>query len=635
MADFRLDLLIDLSLGYAGVHQTLFEALRFLVRLQPADLSQVAEEDRVCVICGDPQSENTGHNLVQLDCGHFFGRSCLLSWLTPLDKEGDGVTVNISDDGATVNFSDDGEEEEDEGPENASSRTRQSTAELPEVRSQSTSPWRPVNGNPDYVGPSSLAEGQEVVNQQIAFLEALQASTETLPRQRGIRDPIYTYRRHSAGSTQATERGEQLHAAPPAYYEFDDPMARSAGQVPLTRDAPSQEPPQAEDIQSIVVYPLFPGNNTCPLCRAKVFRKPVHGDSLQSLRVRIRAWDLAYKYTCIERNALEDDFRSICLAFGHIWDSTRAMTGEVDEVSPDFELKRIFHNAASTLVALEQQPELYFSRQWTDKQRQALQHFGRYMKFREEDMPVWFSTDASLDDVSMIQVWTGPDRSRRLTRRSRSNWVQVRIKDHPNDFRLGSDDEEEELGDEEEDDEDEDEDEDGDGSGREREENEVEMPEEDGNEMTEDSSEDHIEQAEGEDDEVMIEDLADDISSIVSERFEELEQSEGNDEVMAKDSLDDLSSIAPPGFEKLEHLHGESSDDLSSIASEELEQLEQLAGGSSDDLSSIGSEELEQLEHGFSNDGETMPDAVEETETEVSEEGDDAMDLDYDPGVEF
>ncbi|KAL9028874.1 MAG: hypothetical protein Q9196_002813 [Gyalolechia fulgens] len=600
MAEIQLGLLTDLSLGYAGVHRTLFEALRFLVHLQPGDLSQVAEEDRVCVICGDPPSDNFEHELVQLDCGHFFGRSCLLSWLTPLDKEGDGVTVDFNDDGEDE---EEEEEEEDEGPEDSSSRARQSTAELPEVGSQSTSPWTPMNGNPNYVGPSSLTEGQEVDNQQMAFLQTFQAPIETFPRRRGIRDPIYTYGRHSEGNSQAVERGEQLRAAPLATLEFDDPMARSTGWVPLTGGTPSQEPPQAEDIQGVVVYPLSPGNNTCPLCRAAVFPKPVHGDSLQCIRVRIRAWDLAYKYTCIERNALEDDFRFTCIAFGHMWDSARATTGEVDEVTPGYELRRIFHDAASTLVALEQQPQHYFGRQWTDEQRQALEHFGRYMKFREDDVPVWFGTDLN---VSMIHVWTGPDWSSRVTRRSRSNWVQVRIKDHPYDFRLGSEDEEEEP---EEEEEGEEADEDEEGTGREHGENEGKIWKADGDVMTEDSPNDRfaiesLEYGEGGDDEVTVDDAVGGISPIVSDGFRQLEQSERG-----------------------------SSDDLSSIASGELEELEQMVGGPPDDFLSLALEELEQLERRSSDDDdEAMSDWAE---TESPDEVDDAMDLDYDPAVEL
>ncbi|KAI4188821.1 MAG: hypothetical protein L6R41_001892 [Letrouitia leprolyta] len=613
MDDHPLHFPSTLSLGYAGIHLTMFTALHYLANLRPA--SEVAEEDRFCFICNEPPSVRTGHDLVQLDCGHSFGRSCLLFWLTPLENEGNRIVVPSDDHRvrARVEYvrteeenereeteDEHNEEEGDNGLDNTWSRAGQTIAGLLEVRSRLTSPWTPVNRRPNFSRPSSIRDGGEVANES---LEDFQESSELPPRRRmGIRDSEHT--------DPSLRPAEQPYLTQPANSPID-PVRSPPSPEPLTQ-TPLQEIPKVEDFGGVLIRRLFPGNNTCPLCRTTVFPKPVHGESLHRIRLCIRVWDLAYKYACIQRNHLEDDFRLAGLAYGQMWESTRVKGDSYVEFGLRLEQRHIFGFAARTLIAINEQREVFFGRQWTNQQRQALETFGRYMKFREADTPVWFSTCESLEDVRMIHVWLGPDRRRRLTRRSDSNWIQVRIKDHPNNFRLGSDDEDVESEEDVEGVEDE-ENEDEHGAGREHRMDVVDMTEEDGDDM-------------------LTEDLLGDRSSVASEESDNLEESEqGDDDAMADDALDIILPNAGNEFENLEQSEGGSSDDLSTMDPQEYQQLEDLYGECSDDFSSMASDELEQLGRDLSYADPAMNNAADEIESESPDEEDNVMDVSYEP----
>ncbi|KAL8947114.1 MAG: hypothetical protein Q9222_006569 [Ikaeria aurantiellina] len=82
---------IGIQRGYAGIQSNVYEAMRILNHLRPVDLRKVNASDRVCAICFDtesnPRANRSCHELVRLPgCGHYFGRSCIVSWLTPFDK---------------------------------------------------------------------------------------------------------------------------------------------------------------------------------------------------------------------------------------------------------------------------------------------------------------------------------------------------------------------------------------------------------------------------------------------------------------------------------------------------------------------------------------------------------------------
>lgn len=325
-----------------------------------------------------------------------------------------------------------------------------------------------------------------------------------------------------------------------------------------------------------------------------------------------------------------------------MWDSTRATADEYEEIGLELEQRHVFQFAAGTLIGVNEQREVFFGRQWTDEQRQSLETFGRYMKFREADIPVWFPKCETLEDVRMIHVWFGPDRTQRLARRSSSAWIQVRIKDHPHDFRLGSDDEDVESSDGEDDDDaieeamgvEEDENEDEAGVGHERRENEVDMSEEGGNDlMAEDSSDHHsslasreydnLEQPDQGDKHVMADRSSDDVTLTAGEESKGLGQSEGG-------SSQNPTLVTLLGMERSEALDDSSSDDLSLMDPKEFEELEQLYGKCSD-LSSMAPDELGELGRSFSNTDEALNNAAEESELESPEEEDDAMDVDYEP----
>ncbi|KAL8719945.1 MAG: hypothetical protein Q9225_003122 [Loekoesia sp. 1 TL-2023] len=452
MAELQLGPLADDCLGYAGLSGTIFEALRFLNRLKPVDLSKIPAEDQVCAIChnclSDPEADQTWHQLVQLPgCGHFFGRSCLISWLTPLDKVGDAVDGEFGD-----------EDEEEEMIEDSGSVTGQPAVGATEVGSLSRPRWTPISENHDLSGTSPSVDGLNMSSRLNASSEALRASVDNYPGQdentrgvtvEGMEGAGEEDQVHNESSIEPNEDNTPHIARQQQSYDIDPPStptssttAHFAGTASLARDTLSGAPSDlVEDTENFVYRVLIPGNNTCPLCRAQVFPKPAYGDSVHFLRISVRAWDLAYKHTGIERNYLDDVYRSACLTFIHSWDVMRKAMGEGVERIANVERPRVFSHAAASLVAATREPEYYSFWRWTNKQRRALRDFGHYMKFREEDVPIWFGTDPRLDDVRLIHVWTGPDRTSRRGKGSGRVWVQVRIKDHPDDFRLGSEDE--------------------------------------------------------------------------------------------------------------------------------------------------------------------------------------------------
>ncbi|KAL8634436.1 MAG: hypothetical protein Q9228_007969, partial [Teloschistes exilis] len=101
--------------GYAGIHSTIFAAIHFLNHLEPADLSTIAAGDRTCPICNEAlnhSADQSAHSAVKLpDCGHVFGKSCLILWLTPFNKEQQDYSSASSEDD---DDDDDDEEEEEE-----------------------------------------------------------------------------------------------------------------------------------------------------------------------------------------------------------------------------------------------------------------------------------------------------------------------------------------------------------------------------------------------------------------------------------------------------------------------------------------------------------------------------------------
>lgn len=189
--------------------------------------------------------------------------------------------------------------------------------------------------------------------------------------------------------------------------------------------------------------------------------------------------------------------------------------GEAEEIIQGAGWPWTFSLAAESLVAVEEEPEYYSGCHWTFEQRRALGNFGQCMKYRMKDRLIWFGTDPRLDDVKLIHVWIGPDRTHKPIKDSGRDWVQVRIEDHPEDFRLGS---EEESFPESED-----------------EETEVECSEDEDGDMV-------MKETLDEDDNGVVEDSLDD-PPLTSMRLRESSSSEGEDETQASESSEDLDEV--------------------------------------------------------------------------------------------
>ncbi|KAI4227252.1 MAG: hypothetical protein LQ349_006745, partial [Xanthoria aureola] len=106
---------MESTLGYAGTHSSIYDAIYFLNHLESVDTNTVNVEGIVCAICqgcqSDPIADETWHQLVRLpSCGHVFGKSCLFSWLTPFDQEQVKNDDNNNDD----DDDDDDDEADDE-----------------------------------------------------------------------------------------------------------------------------------------------------------------------------------------------------------------------------------------------------------------------------------------------------------------------------------------------------------------------------------------------------------------------------------------------------------------------------------------------------------------------------------------
>lgn len=147
-------------------------------------------------------------------------------------------------------------------------------------------------------------------------------------------------------------------------------------------EPPVMSTPTTEDLAGIVITPLLPGNNTCPLCRATVFAKPADGDSLRFVRFNLLVWDHVYKQLGIKRAVIEEVYRHECMNFIRNWEKDQNAMGERQRDSTLVEEHWIVINAAHMLCAIEDYPDAYghLLQKLTRRQKRGLWEAGAELK---------------------------------------------------------------------------------------------------------------------------------------------------------------------------------------------------------------------------------------------------------------
>ncbi|MCJ1470344.1 hypothetical protein MMC07_008989 [Pseudocyphellaria aurata] len=75
--------------GYATTAIEISDAAEYLMtKLEPIEMEELKPEDRVCSICHSEfvisEHVTVSHPPVKMECGHIFGRNCIIRWLDPL-----------------------------------------------------------------------------------------------------------------------------------------------------------------------------------------------------------------------------------------------------------------------------------------------------------------------------------------------------------------------------------------------------------------------------------------------------------------------------------------------------------------------------------------------------------------------
>lgn len=390
--------------GYAGIHATIFEALRFLNHLEPADLNKMAAEDRICAICSDSLSDlvanQTWHRPVRLpECGHVFGKSCLIYWLTPFDRE--------SSDSLDVDFHVEDEandQEEDEGnvdrrwrPFWRNNQQAASSASEPSVPPESQ--WTPVNPRPHI---ANLDEQRDFANDEEVEEVEVEFTTEAIHN-------------HDEHTTDFGEDGTIPDSAPWDLHPAAELVDYT--DTPIDENGPFPQQPNdlynyGSNLTGSSIVPLSPGSNTCPLCRHEVFPMPTHGDSLHCIQARIRVWDTAYKYLEFDWTDQESMFRAESLEFIHSWRRMRLAMGEIAEPALDLEQMRwTIQHALQSILGLHNDSESHtLVRGWTEERSFNFLAFAMSLQFNDWDAQAWFGAESrTLEYDTNPEVCLEPD----------------------------------------------------------------------------------------------------------------------------------------------------------------------------------------------------------------------------------
>ncbi|KAL8637888.1 MAG: hypothetical protein Q9228_004895 [Teloschistes exilis] len=414
----------DHSRGYAGIHSTIFAAIQFLNHLEPADVSTIVAEDRICAICSEALSEppdQAGHWAVRLSgCGHVFGKSCLDIWLTPFDKESQEFPTEDSE--YEEEEEDDDEEEEGEGGEEQEDEYMDDVDE------------RGVGRDPE-VRDQGAAAAEDCPN----LLMEAQSTSPDLDNVRPDHNPIET----SGTSNVSSAVHEEAMPDVPEHqsmgvdnkdseddilYPSDEFVAHLytlASWHPATTDNEMDIPVCLQGewlLRPALLYengpyqagfaptPLGPGYNTCPLCRCETFPRPKHGDSVMALTVRLHVWNTAYRYLGIQHTVQDQLYiNEVGLFMRRRFDTWAS--NQVDPYTVTYAgMAEAFMNALHSLVGTGVDVEYgALVERWTSRDMHRLWIFGESWKFSRVDWAILFRLNPKdhlvAADVTQLPGW--------------------------------------------------------------------------------------------------------------------------------------------------------------------------------------------------------------------------------------
>ncbi|KAI4120374.1 MAG: hypothetical protein LQ338_007063 [Usnochroma carphineum] len=159
--------------------------------------------------------------------------------------------------------------------------------------------------------------------------------------------------------------------------------------IAIYRGEPPYKPSRLGKDSSGLAMRLLPGHNTCPLCRAEVFARPVLGESLRFIRLNIRLWDIVYKLLGMVPHIYEKVYRYECVEFIRTWKKDRRAMGEKQRAESYIEKRWLLINGAASLITARGFPDMYYClvSEWTRAQRHDLWEAGQRVRHHLEELP--------------------------------------------------------------------------------------------------------------------------------------------------------------------------------------------------------------------------------------------------------
>ncbi|CAO1599260.1 hypothetical protein XANCAGTX0491_002996 [Xanthoria calcicola] len=431
---------MESTLGYAGTHSSIYDAIYFLNHLESVDTNTVNVEGIVCAICqgcqSDPIADETWHQLEQVknddnnndddddddddeaddeddqtnEVGTAENETFLFTEPSSELGASGWTAVNVLPTNSTNDASGEGHGNSHDIEEGTGDATDEDNEE--ELSSDSADE---VMGEASADGDYEESDVQDDRENDSDYEASRDSMDEVMEEASAEADNEESNTPDDREEDSEDERGYQSKRSewlPDKAAHIDENVSWTGFLLQFPR---SEHPNGGHEHQKARAYSLAyrsgdsdtgletlkPGNNTCPCCRAEVFAPPARVDSLVHLATRIRVWDTAYAFLGIERTLEEKFVRRQYHEFintDHIHrdsqgDGISANNGrKVIQALKDarWSLVQIKENASNGLIC---KPE---------EDRDKLHAFGKAMRYRSKDLEVWYSNDT-------FKVWYGPE----------------------------------------------------------------------------------------------------------------------------------------------------------------------------------------------------------------------------------
>ena len=340
------------TVNYAGTDKCVLRAAKKLNELEviPEEVSEP------CAICNGTLMNSSEHDKpkavkVRLSCGHSFDRYCITQWLTPaglfVPRKNDSFIFDPdSDEGDAQDL---GNPAESQAQRVAYSeyipRIDYSTGQLVENTGLWTNRVRNINewgeahvypASPNSLSLDHVQRGNIINEQPEDELEEGEIREDSSDNSSGIdRGPGSRgdYPLPGEDDREIIEVQPEHGSYPAAAIEtfMDDIMD----------DILAEE----SRLQRYAI-----GNNQCPLCRRDLFLKCCHADSLQSMRTRLRFWDLGYRTLNFQRTPEESHARALMVQFLNDRSVEQAALGDREETPRGVECLHLWTEAKVSVV---------------------------------------------------------------------------------------------------------------------------------------------------------------------------------------------------------------------------------------------------------------------------------------------